>query len=99
MELRGVISDKQILSEILEQSYLSAISEQDFYQRLINLQINLYYQREKPKGVKMKRKFRFSTLGYPKEALLNLNKSVSKNNRLDELNRIREKRKDRFRNK
>lgn len=89
MELRGVISDKQILSKLLEQPYLSATSEQDFYRQLEELQITLYRQRGKVKGVKMNRKFRFSTLGYSREMITNLNRQQTRKERLQELQKIK----------
>ena len=95
MELRGVTSDKQILLSILEQTYLSAKSEQDFYKQLQDQNLELYSRNSTIVGIKMNRKFRFRTLGYSKEAILNLNHNLSYNNRLKEILRIREKQKGR----
>lgn len=90
MELRGVISEKQILSKILEQPYLSATSEKDFYRRLEELQITLYRQRGKVRGVKMNRKFRFKTVGFSRQMIADLNKQISKKQRLRELQKIKQ---------
>lgn len=99
MELRGVTSDKQILLSILEQTYLTAKSEQDFCKQLQDQNLELYSRNGKVVGIRMNRKYRFSSLGYTKEILKSLDKSLSKNNRREELKRIREKRKDRLRDK
>lgn len=95
MELRGVTSDKQILRSILEQTYLSSKSEQDFYRQLQDQNLELYSRNNTVVGVKMNRKFRFSTLGYSKETIINLNHTHSNESRLKEIQLIREKQKGR----
>lgn len=99
MELRGVTSDKQILHSLLEKSYLIATSEQDFYHKLSDQNLELYSRNDKVVGIKLNRKFRFRTLGYTKEVLVKLNKQLSKSNRLKELQRIRERQKNRSKDK
>lgn len=99
MELRGVKSDKQILLSALEKSYVSATSEQNFYQQLSNQNLELYSRNGNIVGIKMNRKYRFKTMGYTKDILENLNRQLSKNNRLGDLQRIRERQKGRSRNK
>ena len=97
MELRGVTSDKQILLSTLERTYLTATSQQNFYQRLQDQRLNLYSRGGKVVGIKMRRKFRFRTLGYTSEILLMLEKEQSKDNRLLRLEQIRKKQQDKSR--
>lgn len=93
MNQRKTLSDKQILLSILEQTYLSAKSEQDFYKQLQDQNLELYSRNNTIVGIKMNRKIRFKTLGYSKEVIINLNHNPSHDNRLKEIQRIREKQK------
>lgn len=91
MNQRGKLSDKQILIGHLEDAYKKATSEKDFYTILQNQNLDLYTRKNGMiAGVKMKRNQRFSTLGYTKQILQDLDKSLSKNSRLATLGRIRE---------
>jgi len=95
MEFRGVSSDKQKLINLLEQTFLKATSQQNFYKKLHDKGLQLYKRNGKIVGVKLKRKFRFATLGYDINVLKNLDKNISKNKRIEALNRIRERQKGR----
>lgn len=99
MAMRGVTSDKQILLSVLEKTYISAKSEKDFYKILTGQNIDLYSRNNKIVGIKTSRKFRFRTLGYTQEILKDLDKQLSKKTRLEQLERIREKQKERSKNK
>ena len=79
---------------VLEKTYTKAISEIDFYKRLKAERLELYSRNNQIVGVKLKRKFRFKTLGYSKTILQELNQNLSKNKRLDTLKHIRTKQKD-----
>ncbi len=89
MNQRGKLSDMQILIKHLEKAYTKAISEKSFYTILQNENLELYSRNDIITGVKLKRKYRFKTLGYTKEILQELSKDLSKTSRLDTLKRIR----------
>ncbi len=99
MELRGVVSEKQILLSLLEKTYTSAKSEQDFYAQLRHQNIELYSRNNKVVGIKMTRKFRFRTLGYTQDVLNDLNKQRSQSTRLEQIQGIRDKQKRRSKDK
>ncbi len=90
MHLRGAVSNKQELISTLEKVYSKATSEADFYKRLKSERIELYTRNNKIVGVKLKRKFRFKTLGYDQNILRELDKNITQNKRLNMLKSIRE---------
>tara|TARA_R110002072_G_scaffold298710_1_gene472998 strand:- start:13953 stop:14252 length:300 start_codon:yes stop_codon:yes gene_type:complete len=78
------------LIAILENTYKTASSEKDFYKKLQFKKIELYSRNNTIVGVKLRRKFRFKTLGYDKSILQELNKNLTQNKRLNALKRIRQ---------
>jgi len=99
MQARGVVSNKQQLISILEQTYSKATSQTDFYKRLQEQNINLYSRNNQIVGVKLGRKFRFKTLGYDKSILQELDKNLTQNKRLNILKAIRKKQQDKQQSK
>lgn len=91
MNLRGVVSDKQQLITVLEQAYRSVNSEAEFYKKLRKQKLELYSRNNKVVGVVLKRKYRFTTLGYDRLVLKALDKDMSEKKRMQMLERIREK--------
>lgn len=89
MNRRGKSSDKQVLIMHLEDIYKIATSERDFYRLLQKENLQLYGNKNGYRGVKLNRKYRFSTLGYTKEILQSLTKDLSKSSRLLTLEGIR----------
>ncbi len=89
MQLRGAVSNKQQLISILEKAFSKAISEADFYKKLQQKNLELYSRNGNIVGVKLKRKFRFKTLGYNKSVLQELDKNLTQNKRLNMLKSIR----------
>ncbi len=98
MAFRGVVPDKQKLISLLESAFTRATSQLNFYKRLQQQGIELYSRNGVTVGAKLKRKFRFRTLGYTKTILQELDKNISQNKRLKTLKRIRESDKGRLRN-
>ena len=90
MQARGVVSNKQQLISILEQTYIKATSQADFYQKLQQENIELYSRNNTIVGAKLKRKFRFKSLGYDEGMLRELNKNLTQNKRFNMLKSIRE---------
>jgi len=90
MQARGAVSEKQRLLPILEKAYSKAKSQKAFYTDLQQQGIELYKYRDKIRGIKSTRKYRFTTLGYDTEILKLLDKKVRKNVRLEALRRIRD---------
>ncbi len=90
MEARSVVSNKQQLITALEQVYSKASSEEDFYKQIQEKDLKIYSRNDIIVGIKLKRKFRFKTLGYDKTILQELNKNLSQNKRLNTIKRIRE---------
>ena len=74
----------------LEKAYLSAISEDDFYRRLHDAKLEIYFRNEKPTGVTLNRKYRFSTLGFTLIKLKKLEKEFSLSQREKELEEMRQ---------
>lgn len=95
MEFRGVSSEKQKLIKVLEQTFLKANSQQNFYKKLQDKGLQLYKRNGKTAGIRLQRKFRFRTLGYDINVLKQLDKNISKNKRMEALKRIREQQKGR----
>jgi|GEM_PF-3940692 len=89
MQLRGVVSDKYRLIKALEEAYIKATSEKNFYKQLEDRGFTLYYRGSKEYGVVLKRRFRLKKLGFDREVLLGLNKKLSKSKRLKTLATIR----------
>jgi hypothetical protein len=89
MAERGVVSDKQKLIAILETTYLTANSEQDFYNTLEQKGIELYKRNGLVAGIKLKRKYRFKLLGYHRVLLKELTKEIKKDKRLDRIREVR----------
>ena len=99
MNLRGVLSQKQELIIQLEQAFLKAKSEKGFYTILEKKGLKLYSKNGKVKGVILNRKFRFSTLGFTREILQELNPKQTKSKRMQNLERIRERQKGKSKNR
>jgi len=99
MELRGALSNKQKLITALETVYTKATSKRDFYDRLRKQGMQLYKRNDKVVGMKLKRKFRFRTLGYDQSILQELDKNLSQNKRLETMRRIRKIQDERERTK
>ena len=76
---------------VLEQTYRSVNSETEFYMQLRKQKLELYSRNDKVVGVVLKRKYRFTTLGYDKTVLRALDKDMSEKKRMQMLERIREK--------
>lgn len=90
MNLRGVVSDKQQLIAVLEDTYTKAKSEVEFYKQLQKQKLELYSRNDKIVGIVLKRKYRFKTLGYDKTVLKELDKNMSQQKRMQMLERIRQ---------
>ena len=75
---------------LLENTYKIASSEKDFYQKLQHKNLTLYSRNNTIIGVKLKRKFRFRTLGYNQSILKELDQKLTQNKRLNALKRIRQ---------
>lgn len=90
MNLRGVVSDKQQLIAVLENTYSKVTSEAEFYKQLQKQKLELYSRNDKIAGIVLKRKYRFKILGYDKTVLKELDKNMSEQKRMQMLNRIRE---------
>lgn len=90
MKLRGVVSDKERLVITLDEAYMKASSEKDFYLLVENEGFEIYYRGGKESGVVQKRRYRFRTLGYNKGVLMALDKSHSRKKRLETIFRIRQ---------
>jgi hypothetical protein len=93
MNLRGVLSQKQELIIQLEQAFLKAKSEKGFHAILEKSGLKFYSKNGEIRGVVLNRKFRFSTLGFTREILQELKPKQTKNNRMQNLERIRERQK------
>jgi len=89
MNQRGKRSDKQTLIKHLEKAFKRAISEKDFYSILEKDNFKLYKKNDVFRGVKMNRKYRFSTLGYTRDILQNISKNLTHNSRMQMLESIR----------
>ena len=73
------------MQQILDETYRESKSEEEFYKKLENKNLKLYF-RGKQAGIIANRKYRLKTLGYSKERIQLLD--LSKNRRLDELERM-----------
>ncbi|MEO1263251.1 MAG: relaxase/mobilization nuclease domain-containing protein [Bacteroidota bacterium] len=60
-------SEKEQLTEVLSKAYASSFSREEFYQHLENEGLELYHRNGQTVGVRGKRKYRFSTLGFSQE--------------------------------
>ncbi len=90
VEARGEVSEKQQLLLLLQEVFETAISQQDFYQKLETRGVKLYSRNGKITGIDGKRKFRFKGLGYPPEILQSLNFDRTHSQRLRQLQKTRE---------
>ncbi len=100
MELHnGKLSDKQKLIKDLESIFIKAQSKTDFFNRVKGLGYELYERGGNITGIQQKRKYRFKTLGYWNETLLELDQSLTKNKRLELLQQIRKRQEDHNRNR
>ena len=70
---------------ILDTTFSKAKSENDFYEKLIENGLELYFRSNQP-GIKAKRKYRLKSLGFSLERIQTLN--LSKNVRQEQLNKI-----------
>ncbi len=90
LEANGQISEKQQLLRLLEEIFKTAKSQQDFYQKLEEKNINLYQRNGKITGIQGKRKFRFKSLGYDMEILIQLEQNPTLQKRLELLQKVKE---------
>lgn len=97
MKERGVVSDKQRLFQDLETIFLNATSQKDFYSKISASGYTLYYRGGRVYGVVLSKthRIRFRTIGYSKELLQRLSKTLTKDLRLNSLKKIRELQKGR----
>lgn len=90
VEARGGVSEKQQLLTLLEEIFKTAKSQQDFYQKLTQRGVKLYYRNAKITGIEGKRKFRFRSLGYTPEILQSLELGPTQLKRLELLQKAKE---------
>ena len=90
LEAKVGLSEKQQLLKLLEEVFKTAKSEQEFYQKLEEKNINLYKRNGKITGIQGNRKFRFTSLGYDQEILMQLEQNPTLQKRLKLLQKIKE---------
>ncbi len=98
MAQKGRPSEKQQLLLALETAFKTATSKTDFYKRLEAQGLTLYKRNGVLTGIQGKRKFRFTTLGYDKGLLAELDKDISLNRRLEMLRKLKQNRKEKDQN-
>lgn len=85
LNLKGKLTEKQELKLILDTAFSKAKSEVDFYDKLKESGLELYFRGNQP-GIMAKRKYRLKSLGFSLDRIQTLN--LTKNLRQQELNRI-----------
>lgn len=72
LKKRGGQSERDTIKEILEKIYKQSDSSENFYKRISENGITIYFRDGKPYGIQGKRKNRFQTMGFAKDRIQNL---------------------------
>lgn len=80
----GRATNKELLSEMIEKCYKTAISKNEFYKKLKECGLQTYIRGGKISGVVFKeKKYRLNRLGYPEERLQELEKTKQRKQELE----------------